>query len=133
MIPYDIRPARTEDMSQVEEMLLEADIYDDKVNYLDMVGTSLVAVEKDTNKVVGFIHFVFGKPYSIGSTCVVHPDYRGEGLGAILLELMCDQAFILGSSKLLVTTSKTNVAVNEGLKSYGFALAGECNLWQRSK
>ncbi|MBI2867447.1 MAG: GNAT family N-acetyltransferase [Chloroflexi bacterium] len=133
--PYiaTVRAFRWADLEQVAWMLAEAEAQD-KAGYIctvsglrEWLGQPNLRPEEDFlvadlgGWVIGWIQFVRELP--IGRTVatgVVHPKYRRQGVGRMLLQAAMSKAYYLGASVLHVAVGPESLSSQRLLVGYGF-------------
>ena len=97
--------------------------YDSFSNELNnKLATYIVASKND--KVVGFggIWVIFDESHI--TNIAVHPDYRGLGIGDILMEALIKKSYDKGSKDITLEVRRSNVVAQNLYKKYGFAQDG---------
>jgi ribosomal-protein-alanine N-acetyltransferase len=72
------------------------------------------------SRVIGYVGLRFHSAEAHVSTIAVHPDWRGKGLGELLLLTAIEQARALGSSVLSLEVRASNRVAQALYRKYGF-------------
>jgi len=74
----------------------------------------------EESRVIGYVGFRLQSAEAHISTVAVHPDWRGNGLGELLLLTAIEQALELGSSAVSLEVRASNRAAQNLYRKYGF-------------
>lgn len=74
----------------------------------------------DKSRVIGYVGFRFRPAEAHISTIAVHPDWRGNGLGELLLLTAMEQALELGISAATLEVRPSNRVAQRLYRKYGF-------------
>lgn len=81
-------------------------------------------VEDQILKIVGYVGFWFIVDEAHISTLAVHPDYRGQGIGELLLRTAINGALDLDAKVVTLEVRKSNQAAIKLYKKYDFRVVG---------
>jgi ribosomal-protein-alanine N-acetyltransferase len=74
----------------------------------------------EESRVIGYVGFRLQSAEAHISTVAVHPDWRGNGLGELLLLTAIEQALELGSSAVSLEVRASNRVAQNLYRKYGF-------------
>lgn len=78
----------------------------------------------DENRLIGYTGFRLLPAEAHISTIAVHPDWRGKGLGDLLLLTVMEQALELGVSSVTLEVRPSNRVAQQLYRKYGFRFKG---------
>jgi len=89
-------------------------------------GTPTIPLADDTRlPVVGYAGIWLNLDEGHITTIAVHRDYRGRGIGELLLLGLIDQAYDLGASQLTLEVRVSNTVAQKLYVKYGFRILGD--------
>lgn len=92
-------------------------------NWLQRLREMLLPMEKD-ERVIGFVGFRLEYPEAHITTIAVHPDWRGKGLGELLLLTALEKALELDARFVTLEVRASNHIAQHLYRKYGFRYTG---------
>ena len=139
-----IRPARSEDIPRLVDLLIQGSLVDGKEDLLQLdqyqqaldeiratPGCEVLAAEVD-GVVVGVCQLIVFRHFqSEGGLCAeiesvhVHPEWRGRGIGGLLLESAVAQAAVFGCYRVQLTSNRKRHDAHRFYERHGFVKTHE--------
>ncbi|MCX7682469.1 MAG: ribosomal protein S18-alanine N-acetyltransferase [Anaerolineae bacterium] len=92
-------------------------------NWLQRIREALLPTEED-DRVIGFVGFRLEYPEAHITTIAVHPDWRGRGLGELLLLTALEKALELNVRSVTLEVRASNRIAQHLYRKYGFRYTG---------
>lgn len=88
------------------------------------IGNYMTAIEKSTNKVIGYCGFwlVFDEAHI--TTIAVHPDYRGKSIGELILQKIIELGYKNEAKWFTLEVRASNFSAQNLYYKYGFKSLG---------
>lgn len=88
------------------------------------LGNYYVAFDKDTNKLIGYFGFwlIFEEAHI--TTIAVHPEYRGNNIGELLLQKMIDTGYSVEAKWFTLEVRESNFSAQSLYYKYKFKSLG---------
>ena len=101
----------------------------------------LVATNDDDHRIVATVHAIFdrdarnldGGPYAWISNLTTDPDWRGRGLGRLMLARGVDSLEERGAESVMLGVDGRNAAAVGLYQSAGFEIVSTTDIWEQSR
>jgi ribosomal-protein-alanine N-acetyltransferase len=92
---------------------------------------SVAGLEQQRSRVIGYLGLRLRNSGTHISTIAVHPDWRGNGLGELLLLTAIERSAKMGCSTMTLEVRPSNRVAQSLYRKYGFRFTGVCEGYYR--